>query len=120
MRTSRVTRKSNLRPFPNEKCLGCKNRDASAKLPAQLRYVREEAVTDMEPADIILLEDTTDLRARVDSGFSAILACPRCGHLDLITQAQYSGAVSILCGHQDCSCHFKILERSRLAYLPLN
>jgi len=74
----------------------------------------------MDPGDIILLEDTSDLRAQVDSGFYAILSCPQCGHLDLITQAQYAGAISVLCGRQACSCHFKIHEKNRLAYLPLN
>ncbi|MGH9432252.1 MAG: hypothetical protein ACRD3T_11995, partial [Terriglobia bacterium] len=120
MRASRVTRKSSLHPFTNEKCAVCNGRTGAAKPPGQLRYVREDAVAEMDPGDIILLEDTTGLRAQVDSGFYAILACPQCGHLDLITQAQYGGAVSVLCGHHDCSCHFKIHEKTRLAYLPIN
>ncbi|MGH9455243.1 MAG: hypothetical protein ACRD2O_14880 [Terriglobia bacterium] len=111
-----------MRPFTKsgEKCAVCECPTSASTPPEQLRYVREESVGEMDAGDIILLEDTTDLRSKVDSGFYAILACPQCGHLDLISQAQYSGAISVLCGHQDCSCHFKIQDRIRLAYLPIN
>lgn len=122
MRQSREVRKNSIRPFSKsrEKCEGCKGLVKGAKPPGLLRYVQEVSLGEMDPGDIILLEDTSDLRAQVDSGFYAILACPQCGHLDLITQAQYAGAISVLCGHQECSCHFKIHEKTRLAYLPLN
>jgi hypothetical protein len=122
MRQSRAIRKNSIRHLANgrNKCEACSCHSKRAKPPEQLQYVREDSVGEMDPGDIILLEETSDLRARVDSGFYAILACPQCGHLDLITQAQYAGAISVLCGHHDCSCHFKIREKSRLAYLPLN
>lgn len=122
MRPGRATRKCNIRPLTRsrEKSAICGSPANGSKPPRQMRYVREESVGEMDPGDIILLEDTTDLRSQVDSGFYAILACPQCGHIDLITQAQYAGTLSVLCGQQDCSCHFKIQEKIRLAYLPLN
>lgn len=122
MRQNRIIRKNSSRPFAKNRdhCETSNCRTADANPPVQLRYMNENAVGEMDPGDIILLEDTSALRAKVDSGFYAILACPQCGHLDLITQAQYAGTASVLCAQQDCSCHFKIHEKNRLAYLPLN
>ncbi|HUY15157.1 MAG TPA: hypothetical protein VMX16_16240 [Terriglobia bacterium] len=122
MSQSRIIRKNSSRPLANsrENCETSNCRTPGAKPPVQLRYVQDNAVGEMDPGDIILLEDTAALRAPLDSGFYAILSCPKCGHLDLITQAQYAGTVSVLCGQQDCSCHLKIHGKTRLAYLPLN
>jgi uncharacterized protein YbaR (Trm112 family) len=74
----------------------------------------------MAPGDILMLERTTSLRACVDQAFYAILACPLCGKLDFITQKQYSGTEHVVCGHNDCSCHFRIDQRHRVTYLPIN
>ncbi len=73
----------------------------------------------MAPGDILLLEETVSLRAFVDSAFFAILACPVCGKLYLITQSQYSGTEPVICAHHNCSCHFRIGQRRSVIYLPV-
>lgn len=85
-----------------------------------LRHVFEEAMELMHPGDILLLEGTSSLRELVDTAFFAILACPHCGKLDLVTQSQYSGIETVICGYDDCSCHFRINRRQEIMYLPLN
>lgn len=86
----------------------------------RLNYVYEESMESMTRGDIILLGDTGPLRELVDEAFFAILACPICGKLDLVTQAQYSGIETVICGYEDCACHFRINCRQEIAYLPVN
>lgn len=74
----------------------------------------------MSPGDILLLGLTASLRELVDPAFFAILACPFCGKLDLITQSQYSGTGSVICGNEACACHFRIEQQYGLIYLPAN
>ncbi|MGH9401786.1 MAG: hypothetical protein ACRD2P_06740 [Terriglobia bacterium] len=87
---------------------------------AALRHVFEESMELMRPGDILLLDGTQSLRELVDTAFFAILACPFCGKLDLLTQSQYSGAETVICGYDDCTCHFRINGRQEIAYLPVN
>jgi hypothetical protein len=73
---------------------------------------------EMSRADIILLEESESLESRVEPVFCAVLACPSCGTRGLITRAQLLGAEAVICSSDRCSCHFRIVEQSRLAYLP--
>lgn len=85
-----------------------------------LRHIFEDGIDHMRPGDILLLRETETLRSIVDPAFFAILACPHCGKRDLITQSQYSGTEPVICGYDDCSCHFRIGDRHDLLYLPAN
>ena len=84
-----------------------------------LHHVMEESVEWMAPGDILLLDGAASLRALVDAIFFAILACPACGKLDLITQSQYSGTEPVICAHPNCSCHFRIGQRHTFTYVPV-
>lgn len=94
--------------------------DIIAQPVGELRHVFEEAMELMRPGDILLLDGTQSLRELVDTAFFAILACPLCGKLDLLTQAQYSGTETVICGYDDCTCHFRINGRQEIAYLFVN
>ena len=59
------------------------------------------------------------LRHAVESVFFALLACPVCGTLGLITAAQYFGNLPVTCASDLCSCRFRIREQSRMSYLPV-
>ena len=88
--------------------------------PEMLHHVEEEALSSMQPGDILMLDRVPSLREQVEANFLAVLACPRCGQLSLITPPQYFGAVPVLCGASACSCRFRIEDRSRFVYLLLN
>ena len=88
--------------------------------PASLHYVLDDSPNHLTPGDIIVLKDSLTLRGQVESDFFAVLACPRCGILDLLTPAQYFGVVSVICGSDSCSCTFRIENESRIVYLPAN
>ena len=88
--------------------------------PASLHHVFDDSPNDLNPGDIIILDHSQSLRAQVESDFFAVLACPGCGVLDLLTPAQYFGVVSVICGSDSCSCSFRIEGESRIVYLPVN
>lgn len=88
--------------------------------PRELHLVDELAMKFMSPGDIILLDETEHLRAAVDAIFFAVLACPACGTLGLITASQYLGRAPITCVSNHCSCRFRIHEGKRYVYLPVN
>jgi hypothetical protein len=74
----------------------------------------------MQPADVVTLEGSERLRRSVDPAFFAVLACPKCGTLGLITFQQYFGYFPVICGSRLCPCRFRIADESQLVYLPVN
>jgi hypothetical protein len=82
-----------------------------------LRHVGEDMLGTMLPGDIILLADSECLRQAVESVCFALLACPQCGTLGLVTAAQYGGNVPVTCASNQCSGRFLIREQSRLTLL---
>jgi len=88
--------------------------------PETLHHVDENALSAMQPGDILMLDRVASLRAQVESDFLAVLACPQCGQLSLITPPQYFGTIPVLCGSAACSCRLRIEERRRFVYLLLN
>lgn len=85
-----------------------------------LRLVDEQGLAAMRPGDVVLLGETESLRTTVESIFFAVLACPACGTLGLITSAQYYGNAAITCGSRDCSCRFRISQCRNFVFLPVN
>lgn len=116
---SRMTSKSSARLQTSRRRFDPLPPRFSAPIPF-LRYIFEDGIDHMRPGDILLLHETQALRSIVDPAFFAILACPHCGKRDLITQSQYSGTEPVICGYNDCSCHFRIGDRHDLLYLPAN
>lgn len=88
--------------------------------PETLHQVDEDALSAMQPGDLLMLDAAPSLRTQVETNFLAVLACPRCGQLSLITPPQYFGAIPLICGSNACSCRLRIQDRSRFIYLPLN
>ena len=88
--------------------------------PETVHHVDEDALSAMQPGDILMLDRVPSLREQVESNFLAVLACPHCGQLSLITPPQYFGAIPVLCGSTACSCRLRIEDRSRFVYLLLN
>jgi hypothetical protein len=88
--------------------------------PRTLRHVGEDSLASMQPADVVTLEGSESLRHSVDPAFFAVLACPQCGTLGLITIQQYFGIIPVICGSRLCPCRFRIEDESQLVYLPVN
>lgn len=74
----------------------------------------------MRPGDIFLLEQSAAFNNVIEPAFLAVLACPLCGALFLLTSPQYFGVTAVICQSRFCSCRFRIDNQSRLIYLPVN
>ena len=88
--------------------------------PLTLHHVGEDSLTSMQPADVVTLEGSERLRHSVDPAFFAVLACPKCGTLSLISSQQYFGIMPVICGSKLCFCRFRIKDEIQLVYLPVN
>ena len=59
----------------------------------------------MEPGTLFVLENTSGM-GEAANPYVAVLACPECGALGLITRLQYSGRESMICGSDHCSSEY--------------
>jgi hypothetical protein len=59
----------------------------------------------MEPGTLFVLENAGSM-GDARNPYVAVLACPSCGVLGLITRAQYMGQQSMICGGDHCSAEY--------------
>ena len=65
----------------------------------------------MEPGTMFVLQNPTSIGDAANP-FVAVLACPGCGSLGLITRTQYLGLQSMICGSDHCSAEYFLREDS--------
>jgi hypothetical protein len=61
----------------------------------------------MEPGTIFVLENAGEVGEKEDP-YWAVLSCPSCGTLGLITRKQIAGLLPVICGSDECSAQFFI------------
>ena len=59
----------------------------------------------MGPGTVFVLENAGDMGDTNDP-YWAVLACPECATLGLVTRKQINGVLPILCGSDKCSAQF--------------
>jgi hypothetical protein len=72
---------------------------------AELSVLNEWIPEQMHPGTVYLLENAGDM-GESDDPYWAVLACPDCGTLGLITRRQLAGLVTVICGSDTCSAQF--------------
>lgn len=72
---------------------------------AELNVLNEWIPEQMEPGTMFVLERCEE-NDNADDPYIAVLACPSCGTLGLITRRQVFGAAPIICGSDCCSAQF--------------
>ena len=85
--------------------------------PGQLNVVTEDSLLEMRAGDVIFLDESVSMRSMVESDFSAVLSCPGCGTLGLITIPKFNGIQPVICGADDCSCRFQIVRKAQFEFL---
>ena len=75
----------------------------------ELEFLEEWIPEQMEPGTLFVLENTGTLGAP-ENPYCAVLACPQCGALGLITRHQYMGMESMICGSERCSAEYYLHE----------
>jgi len=76
---------------------------------AEINYLNEWIPEQMNPGTIFVLENAGEIGDEQDP-FWAVLACPSCGTLGLITRKQIAGLTPVLCGSDQCSAQFHIYD----------
>lgn len=74
---------------------------------AELSILNEWIPEQMEPGTIFVLENAGEAGDAQDP-YWAVLACPSCGVLGLVTRKQVSGLLPVICGSTECSAQFYI------------
>jgi hypothetical protein len=65
----------------------------------------------MGPGTIFVLENAGDMGESQDP-YWAVLSCPECGTLGLVTRKQVAGVLPIMCGSEQCCAHFFLKEET--------
>jgi len=72
---------------------------------AELSFIEDWIPEQMGPGTLFVLENAGDL-GEARNPYWAVLACPACGSLGLITRAQYAGVETMICGGDTCSAEY--------------
>jgi hypothetical protein len=72
---------------------------------AELSFLEVWIPEQMEPGTVFVLEQAGDL-GNAENPYWAVLACPSCGSLGLITRQQCAGLDAMICGAEHCSAEY--------------
>jgi hypothetical protein len=88
-----------------------------ASMEAELDLLEVWIPEQMSPGTMFLLEQAGEL-GKVENPFWAVLACPECGSLGLITRNQHAGLEAMICGAEDCSAEYYLGSQTIRRRLP--
>ena len=74
---------------------------------SDLSFLEEWIPERMDPGTIFVLQNQAKL-GNAQNPYIAVMSCPRCGTLGLITQRQINGRDPMICGGDVCSAEYRI------------
>jgi hypothetical protein len=77
------------------------------EMVGELNVLNEWIPEQMHPGTIFVLENAGHVGEKEDP-YWAVLSCPDCGTLGLITRKQLAGLLPVICGSDQCSVQFFI------------
>ena len=83
----------------------------------ELNLLSEWIPEQMEPGTIFVLENAGEMGEKEDP-FWAVLSCPRCGQLGLVTRKQIAGLIPVMCGSNTCSAQFFLRDEDIVPRKP--
>jgi hypothetical protein len=83
----------------------------------ELNVLNEWIPEQMQPGTLFVLENAGEMGEGEDP-YWAVLSCPECGTLGLITRRQVAGLVAVICGSDRCSAQFFIRESEVMVRKP--
>ena len=83
----------------------------------ELNVLNEWIPEQMMPGTIFVLENAGEVGEK-DDPYWAVLSCPSCGTLGLITRKQIAGLLPVICGSESCSTQFFIRDNDIVPRKP--
>ncbi len=71
----------------------------------EVNVLNEWIPEQMQPGTLFVLENAGEV-GEGDDPYWAVLSCPECGTLGLITRRQIAGLIPVICGSDQCSAQF--------------
>jgi hypothetical protein len=87
------------------------------EMVAELNVLSEWIPEQMGPGTLFVLENAGETGESEDP-YWAVLSCPECGSLGLITRRQLVGLIPVICGSDHCSAQFFIRDSEVVARKP--
>lgn len=84
---------------------------------AELNVLSEWIPEQMSPGTLFVLENAGDM-GQQDDPYWAVLACPECGTLGLVTRRQINGVLPVICGSDTCAAHFVLKDDTVIVRRP--
>jgi hypothetical protein len=85
-------------------------------MSSDLQFLEEWIPDRMAPGTIFVLENQPHLGPS-QNPFVAVMSCPRCGTMGLITRRQIIGLEPMICGGDFCSAEYR-LDGERILFRP--
>ena len=83
---------------------------------ADLQFLEEWIPDRMDPGTIFVLENQTKM-GQEQNPYVAVMSCPRCGTMGLITRRQLCAGETMICGGEVCSAEYR-LDGETILYRP--
>lgn len=84
---------------------------------AEVNVLNEWIPEQMQPGTLFVLENAGEMGEQ-DDPYWAVLSCPECGTLGLITRRQVNGIAPVICGSDQCSAHYVLKDDHIVARRP--
>jgi hypothetical protein len=76
-------------------------------MSADLQFMEEWIPERMDPGTVFVLENQAKL-GHAQNPFVAVMSCPQCGTLGLITRRQLYAGETMICGGEVCSAEYRL------------
>ena len=76
-------------------------------MSADLQFLEEWIPEKMDPGTVFVLENQAKL-GQAQNPYVAVMSCPRCGTIGLITRRQLCNGEAMICGGDLCSAEYRM------------
>jgi hypothetical protein len=87
-------------------------------MTGELDFLNEWIPEQMLPGTLFVLENAGEVGEKEDP-YWAVLSCPTCGTLGLVTRKQVAGLLAVICGSDKCSAQFFIHDHEIVPRKPI-
>jgi hypothetical protein len=85
----------------------CHVRLSEGRMSSDLQFLEEWIPDKMDPGTVFLLENQAKL-GHAQNPYVAVMSCPRCGTMGLITRRQLCERETMICGGDLCSAEYRL------------